>query len=188
MAYPPTPPPNTRTNATPLPENHAGDHNDISDALTDIINELGTDPAGGVVGGVTARLDGATDYVLTGTGVVIGTSPTAVATLAINAKNAGMGLIFLVGTTTAAGVTFGGGGGSAFTVHSVTGATALLAANSASFHSVNNTAPCTVLTWPVSLAAGVNTITFSLARVNSDASGGTITLDTGARFGIIGMF
>jgi hypothetical protein len=56
MAYPPTPPPNTRADNTPLPTNHAGDHNGISDALTDIINELGSDPKGASAS-VTARLD-----------------------------------------------------------------------------------------------------------------------------------
>lgn len=46
MPYPPTPPPNTRADNTPLPTNHADDHNDISNALTDIINELGSNPKG----------------------------------------------------------------------------------------------------------------------------------------------
>jgi hypothetical protein len=55
MAYPPTPPPNTRADNTPLPTNHADDHNDISDALTDIINELGSDPKGSEAS-LTARL------------------------------------------------------------------------------------------------------------------------------------
>jgi len=46
MAYPPAVPPNTRTNATPEVDNHPSDHNGISNALTDIINELGTNPSG----------------------------------------------------------------------------------------------------------------------------------------------
>lgn len=46
MVYPPTPPPNNRTNATVTVDNHPGDHNDVSDALTDIIAELGNDPKG----------------------------------------------------------------------------------------------------------------------------------------------
>ena len=57
MSYPPSVPPNTRTDATPLPTNHAADHNDISNALTDIINELGSDPSGAAAS-LTARLDG----------------------------------------------------------------------------------------------------------------------------------
>lgn len=56
MSYPPSVPPNTRTDATPLPTNHAADHNTISDALTDIINELGSDPSGAAAS-LTARLD-----------------------------------------------------------------------------------------------------------------------------------
>lgn len=56
MAYPPTPPVNTRTDSTPLPTNHAADHNAISNALTDIINELGTDPKGDSAS-VDARFD-----------------------------------------------------------------------------------------------------------------------------------
>lgn len=57
MAYPPSVPPNNRTNGTATPTNHAGDHNDTSDALTDIIDELGSDPKGGYAD-VEARLDG----------------------------------------------------------------------------------------------------------------------------------
>jgi hypothetical protein len=39
-----------------LPTNHPDDHNDISTALTDIINELGSNPKGAAAS-VTARLD-----------------------------------------------------------------------------------------------------------------------------------
>ncbi|MET0578005.1 MAG: hypothetical protein ABW122_05060 [Ilumatobacteraceae bacterium] len=46
MAYPPTIPPATRVNATPQVDNHPSDHNTISTALTDIINELGANPSG----------------------------------------------------------------------------------------------------------------------------------------------
>jgi hypothetical protein len=45
MPYPPTVPPTGRTNATPQADNHPSDHNAISTALTDIINELGADPS-----------------------------------------------------------------------------------------------------------------------------------------------
>jgi len=56
MAYPPTVPPNSRTDATPSVTNHPGDHNAISAAFTDIINELGADPSG-TFPTVQARLD-----------------------------------------------------------------------------------------------------------------------------------
>lgn len=46
MAYPPTVPVNTRADATALATNHPADHNAISNALTDILNELGSDPSG----------------------------------------------------------------------------------------------------------------------------------------------
>lgn len=46
MVYPPSVPPNNRTNATVTEDNHPGDHNDVADALTDIITELGNDPKG----------------------------------------------------------------------------------------------------------------------------------------------
>jgi microcystin-dependent protein len=46
MAYPPTIPPATRTNNTPQVDDHPDDHNAISAALTDIVNELGADPKG----------------------------------------------------------------------------------------------------------------------------------------------
>lgn len=46
MAYPPTVPPNSRLDTTPLATNHISDHNAISNALTDIINELGSAPKG----------------------------------------------------------------------------------------------------------------------------------------------
>lgn len=45
MAYPPTPP-STRTGSDLLAGNHAADHTAIANALTDIINELGTNPKG----------------------------------------------------------------------------------------------------------------------------------------------
>lgn len=48
MAYPPTVPPNSRANLTSMDSNHPSDHNAISNALTDIINELGANPSGGV--------------------------------------------------------------------------------------------------------------------------------------------
>jgi microcystin-dependent protein len=46
MAYPPTIPPATRTNNTPQVDDHPDDHNAIANALTDIVNALGSDPAG----------------------------------------------------------------------------------------------------------------------------------------------
>jgi len=46
MAYPPPTPPNTRVNTTPLVDSHPSDHNVISDAITDINNELGPNPKG----------------------------------------------------------------------------------------------------------------------------------------------
>jgi hypothetical protein len=46
VPYPPTVPPTGRVNATPQVDNHPSDHNTISTALTDIINELGPDPSG----------------------------------------------------------------------------------------------------------------------------------------------
>ena len=56
MAYPPTVPPATRTDSTPQFTNHPNDHNAISTALTDLVNELGADPSGGYAT-VNARLD-----------------------------------------------------------------------------------------------------------------------------------
>lgn len=56
MAYPPPPPVNTRADATGLTTNHPADHNAISNALTDILNELGTAPKGSSAS-VTARLN-----------------------------------------------------------------------------------------------------------------------------------
>jgi microcystin-dependent protein len=56
MAYPATPPPDGRTDSTPLPTNHPTDHNLISAAITDIVNELGSDPKGNAAS-LTARLD-----------------------------------------------------------------------------------------------------------------------------------
>ena len=46
MAYPPTVPSGTRINTTPQVNTHPQDHNEIHAALTDIINELGTNPSG----------------------------------------------------------------------------------------------------------------------------------------------
>lgn len=42
MPYPPPVPPATRTNATPMVNNHAGDHDMISSALTEILNHIAT--------------------------------------------------------------------------------------------------------------------------------------------------
>jgi hypothetical protein len=57
MAYPPAVPPNTRIDTTPDATNHPSDHNVISNALTDILNELGSGPKGGEAT-VTNRLAG----------------------------------------------------------------------------------------------------------------------------------
>jgi hypothetical protein len=46
MAYPPQVPPHDRTNTDPMVNNHPSDHNLISYALTDVLNELGADPSG----------------------------------------------------------------------------------------------------------------------------------------------
>ncbi len=46
MAYPPEVPPHTRTNTDPMVNNHPLDHNLISYALTDVLNELGGNPSG----------------------------------------------------------------------------------------------------------------------------------------------
>lgn len=46
MAYPPSVPANTRSDSTPSASTHPSDHNAISNALTDIINELGGAPRG----------------------------------------------------------------------------------------------------------------------------------------------
>ena len=56
MAYPPSVPPNNRQNNTASFDNHPGDHNDIANALNDIINELGSNPSGGSAT-VEARLN-----------------------------------------------------------------------------------------------------------------------------------
>jgi len=44
MAYPPTPPSNTRTNTTPQVNAHPLDHNTLANNITDIVNELGSNP------------------------------------------------------------------------------------------------------------------------------------------------
>lgn len=46
MPYPPVIPPATRVNQTPQADNHPADHNGLSQALTDIVNELGANPSG----------------------------------------------------------------------------------------------------------------------------------------------
>lgn len=51
MAWPPTIPPNTRTNADPQQDTHPSDHNQISTALTEIKNRLTMPAVGNVVGG-----------------------------------------------------------------------------------------------------------------------------------------
>lgn len=76
---PPSVPPNTRADNTPLTTNHPGDHNDISDALTAIINVLGSNPEGAeasitaLVAAIDARIDAleAVEFVTSGTNVVV---------------------------------------------------------------------------------------------------------------------
>ena len=46
MAYPPEVPPHTRSNTDPMVNNPPEDHNLISYALTDVLNELGGNPSG----------------------------------------------------------------------------------------------------------------------------------------------
>jgi hypothetical protein len=47
MPYPPPTLPSNRSNTTPQFDNHPSDHNAISDAITDIVNELGPNPSNG---------------------------------------------------------------------------------------------------------------------------------------------
>ena len=56
MAYPPTTPPGDRAPTTPLSGNHDGEHNQIANALDDIITELGASPKGPDAS-IEARLD-----------------------------------------------------------------------------------------------------------------------------------
>jgi hypothetical protein len=56
VPYPPTVPPTGRVNATPQVDLHPSDHNQISTALTDIVNELGGNPSGASAT-VEARFD-----------------------------------------------------------------------------------------------------------------------------------
>lgn len=56
MAYPPSVPTTGRTNTTPQVNTHPADHNAIHSALTDIVNELGTNPKGDAAD-VGARFD-----------------------------------------------------------------------------------------------------------------------------------
>tara|TARA_R110000803_G_scaffold56935_2_gene114532 strand:+ start:9225 stop:10145 length:921 start_codon:yes stop_codon:yes gene_type:complete len=56
MAYPPTPPTNTRLNTTPQVDAHPLDHNTLSNNVTDIVNELGPNPKGNATD-VGARFD-----------------------------------------------------------------------------------------------------------------------------------
>tara|TARA_R110000764_G_scaffold191397_3_gene276623 strand:+ start:3432 stop:4262 length:831 start_codon:yes stop_codon:yes gene_type:complete len=56
MAYPPTPPTNTRINTTPQVDTHPLDHNTLSNNVTDIVNELGPNPKGDATD-VGARFD-----------------------------------------------------------------------------------------------------------------------------------
>lgn len=57
MAYPPTAPPATRSDATPLQTSHAGDHNLLAQAIADIVAELGPNPSGALTT-LTERLEG----------------------------------------------------------------------------------------------------------------------------------
>lgn len=56
MPYPPTVPPTTRVNSTPQADNHPLDHNQLSQAITDMVNKLGTNPVGGADATTTATL------------------------------------------------------------------------------------------------------------------------------------
>ena len=56
MAYPPPLPPAGRVNSTPQADNHPADHNTLVAAMTDILNELGSDPSGGFAN-VMARIN-----------------------------------------------------------------------------------------------------------------------------------
>lgn len=60
MAYPPSIPTNARLNTTPQVDNHPADHNALSNALTDIVNELGSNPSAGFAD-LTARLNAAVE-------------------------------------------------------------------------------------------------------------------------------
>lgn len=55
MVYPPTLPPDTRTDSTVAAGNHASDHNELVAAIASLIEVLGTDPAGAFVD-LTSRL------------------------------------------------------------------------------------------------------------------------------------
>ena len=186
MSYPPSVPPNTRTDATPLPTNLPSDINTISNALTDIINELGSDPSGAAAS-LTARLDGATDYVAISSPVTVLTTATTVASLTLNGPAAGLGAVVLSLSLAASGITFGGEGGQASVAWSITGVTAAPAnpiPGSMAF--VSNTTSPTAALLLVLLAPGTNAIAVKGTRTNTDASGGTINV-TGY-VSAVGMF
>ena len=187
MTYPPSVPPNTRADNTPLPTNHIADHNDISNALTDIINELGSDPSGAAAS-LTARLDGATDYVAISSPVTVLTTATTVASLTLNGPAAGLGAVVLSLSLAASGVTFGGAGNGAAVTWSITGVTEAPARIVSPDDSIaSNTTITKGALLVVLLASGSNTITLKATRTNgSGTSGGTINV-TGY-VSAVGMF
>ena len=96
MAYPPSVPPADRLDTTPLPTNHHDDHNDISLALTDIINELGSAPKGSAAS-VTARFDGI-GLVYHGTGTQAFTALQASTDVTIDTEVFDIGTVGAVGS------------------------------------------------------------------------------------------
>lgn len=138
------------------------------------------------------RLDqvATSDYEVTSGGITILTSATTIDTLTITAPSAGMGLLYLYGTLVTAGVSYdpGVGEGGVGVDWSVTGSTILhrLTDVDRNYGSDGTYTVTGVLL--ISLASGTNTVVVQATRVNSGTtSGGTVTVSSGLRSGIVGM-
>lgn len=137
------------------------------------------------------------DYVALGVNTTITTGGTTVATFTVNSPGPGMAQIFGIGSVTFSGITYNSG--SVGIQMSVSGATLLYPQTSTAIYSSNvdgtSTQPLPNYTFGpalVTLAAGTNTIVLTYTRGNYDLglgapTGGTVQLDSGFRFGIVGM-
>lgn len=179
-------------------------HKDGSKSMTGAL-AMGSNRITGLATG-TATTDAAqlgqvamSDYVVLGSPITITTSGVTVVTLTVNSPAEGMGVIYSIGPITQSGVTYNSG--TVAVRMSVSGATLIYPSTSDNLRtsSVDGTTTQPLPNYAygfdpvfVSLAAGTNTIVVTYTRVNvnlggGDPSGGTVTLDTGYRFGIVGM-
>jgi hypothetical protein len=171
-------------------------HRDGSKAMTaalDAGNFKLTNVAAATVASDAPRFDqtGVVEYEATSGAVTLPEATlTTVDTVTITSPTAGVAWVLFLYQLNTSGVTFGGGDiSTTLSVSSTWGAGIPMGGSTSTSVSTNTTTQVLGVAWLVGLSAGANTVTISATGTRLfGATGGTLTVVSGARSSVIGAF